>query len=138
MIWTMLAAETSVSALDLVKVSVPGLVAGLTTLVVVFINRRFVNKDHKVDSDHQAIDVSLDQLSKQREFVIKENEELWIALRAELEHCRVEKEKLDSSLDLLRRKTVRMENELAAWELGLKTPAGFKLVKLDLKTGDLE
>lgn len=116
--------------LDLLKAAAPGIMAALTAILTLIIGRRFAGQDKKVEKAKETHNSDVEQMVKQREFIIKENEDLWHALRKELEACRFEREKLEGVLDNLKKRLSRVENELTQWELGLKTPAGFRLVKI--------
>lgn len=130
MVLTAATTEGTSTTTELIKLLAPGFVAALTSFGVVYLNRKFSKTDKTFETSSANYKSDLDQMVKQREFIIKENEELWNALKLELEMCRAEREKLDLSLDNLKKRLTKVENELTAWELGLKTPAGFKLVRL--------
>jgi hypothetical protein len=124
------ATEGTSTTTEMIRLLAPGIVAALTSFGIVYLNRKFSKTDKTEDSRISTYKTDLDQVIKQREFIIKENEELWNALKLELEMCRVEREKLDNTLDHLKKRSAKVESEITAWELGLKTPVGFKLVKL--------
>lgn len=130
MVLTAATTEGTSTTTELIKLLAPGFVAALTSFGVVYLNRKFSKTDKTFETSSANYKSDLDQMVKQREFIIKENEELWNALKLELEMCRAEREKLDLSLDSLKKRLTKVENELTAWELGLKTPVGFKLVRL--------
>lgn len=110
---------------------IPAIIGAITTLITLYITKKFSKAEKKSEEKQHNYRVELDQLVKQREFVIKENEELWHALKLELDLCRVEREKLDAEVDSLKSRLTRVEQELQAWELGLKTPVGFKLTRIE-------
>jgi uncharacterized protein HemX len=124
------ATEGTSTTTEMIRLLAPGIVAALTSFGIVYLNRKFSKTDKTEDSRIATYKTDLDQMAKQREFIIKENEELWNALKLELEMCRAEREKLDGSLDSLKKRLAKVESEITAWELGLKVPVGFKLVKL--------
>lgn len=128
--------ETTPVWLDALKTIAPGIIAALSAVITLMISRRFTKEDKEVEGKKVSHASEMEQLVKQREFIIKENEELWHALRKELEMCRIEREKLDGILENLRKRLTKVENELTQWELGLKTPVGFKLVRLDKNDED--
>jgi hypothetical protein len=53
-------------------------------------------------------------------------------LREQLETCRIENERVDKEMENLKRRLLTVEQELKAWELGLKVPKGFELIQLNL------
>ena len=116
---------------EIIKILGPALIGALTTWGGLALQKRYSKSEKKMEQTTQAYKIDSEIIIKQREFIIRENEELWKALREELEMCRVEREKLDGLLENMKKRLTKIESELTAWELGLKTPKGFRLIKLE-------
>jgi septal ring factor EnvC (AmiA/AmiB activator) len=113
--------------LPFLQIIIPALVAILT----VWLTNKAVKQKQNAADKKEIYTADIEQMSKQREFLRQENNDLWVALKDELEYCRQTRIELEESLEKLRLKIARIEAELKAWELGLKVPKGFSLVKID-------
>ena len=119
------------STVEILKVLIPAIIGALATWGGLALQKKFSNEDRTHKEKQDAYDRDLEQTVKQREFIIKENEELWKVLKQDLDAVKVEKSKLEGQIAILRDRMLKVEADLAAWEMGLKTPKGFRLVKID-------
>lgn len=133
-----IAAEAEPLYVTLIKVLVPIIVSGIITLVVWYLNRKTSVKDGKGKVIAEAYKVDVEQTTKQREFLITENQSLYALLKGELDMCRQERIELDhtiaslnETIDNLKKRLSKIEIDLQAWEAGLKTPKGFILKKIE-------
>lgn len=127
------AAEASKSSptVEILKVFIPAIIGAMAAWGGIVLQRKYSSDDKKETQKIDAYKVDLEQNAKQREFIIKENEELWKALKEELDIVKEEKKKLDAQVAIMRDRVLKIEADLAAWELGLKTPKGFRLVRIE-------
>ncbi len=132
------AAGDESALVQVLKVIGPALVAGFVALVTLYFGRKFGNKDkgNTIRAENYKVDV--EQMIKQREFLLTENQSLFLALKDELEKCKeerdsgkVERDNLDTTIDSMKKRLSKVEGELQAWEMGLKTPVGFRLIKIE-------
>lgn len=72
---------------------------------------------------------NLEEISRQKEFLARENKELWTALKEELEECRTMRQELEVFTIELKEKIIKIEQELSSWKLGLKVPDGYVLIR---------
>lgn len=77
-------------------------------------------------------------LSFERELLTAEEKNLREMLRQQLETCKIENERLDKEMENLKRRLLTIEQELKAWELGLKVPKGFELIQLETTEIEVE
>lgn len=137
-----IAAEVTTTAeplyVSLLKIIAPILLGGLITLLTWYFNRKAKVKDGRGRIVTEAYKIDAEQVTKQREFLITENQSLYILLKDELEMCRNERLELDitiskhnETIDGLKKRLSKVEIELQAWEMGLKTPKGFILKKIE-------
>jgi len=72
-----------------------------------------------------------ENLTFEREILTSEEQNLREMLREQLEKCSAENHRLDQEMENLKRRLLTIEQELKAWELGLKVPKGFELIQLE-------
>lgn len=92
------------------------------------------NRDKKRFSREKELEfyqIKIDNLSEEREMLTKEEQSLREMLRQQLETCKIENERLDKEMENLKRRLLTIEQELKAWELGLKVPKGFELIQIE-------
>lgn len=75
--------------------------------------------------------IKSENLTFEREILTNEEKNLREMLRQQLENCKIENERLDQEMESLKRRLLTIEQELKAWELGLKVPKGFELIQLE-------
>jgi hypothetical protein len=141
MISFVIAAETTTTDplyVSILKIVIPIVMGGILTLVTWYLNRKAKSKDSKTKIVSETYKTDAEQASKQREFLIAENQNLYTILKEELEICRKERIESDNTMnslhetiDELKKRLSKVEIELQAWEMGLKTPQGFVLNKIE-------
>ena len=99
----------------------------LTYLLTTSYQKRVVSKEKELE----FYKVKTDNLTVEREILTAEEKSLREMLREQLETCKIENERLDKEMENLKRRLLTVEQELKAWELGLKVPKGFELIQLD-------
>jgi chromosome segregation ATPase len=99
----------------------------LTYLLTTSYQKRVVSKEKELE----FYKVKTENLTAEREILTAEEKSLREMLREQLETCKIENERLDKEMENLKRRLLTVEQELKAWELGLKVPKGFELIQLD-------
>jgi|694.fasta_scaffold00126_96 hypothetical protein len=99
----------------------------LTYLLTTSYQKRVVSKEKELE----FYKVKTENLTVEREILTAEEKSLREMLREQLETCKIENERLDKEMENLKRRLLTVEQELKAWELGLKVPKGFELIQLD-------
>ena len=136
-------------AKTLVQIAIPIILGGFFTALNIWLKKRPNIKNQTSVLNSENFKAELDSTFKQREYVIMENKTLYEQMKQELEACREERREeaeqrkddaeqareeriqLTKKIDDLQKRLNRVEIELQAWEVGLKTPPGFVLVKTD-------
>lgn len=101
---------------------------GILTYIIGSIHKR--NEKLK-EQELEFYKVKSENLTLERETLVEEEKNLRDMLREQLERCRIENERLERNLEDLKRRLINIEQELKAWELGLKVPKGFELIQLN-------
>lgn len=109
-----------------------GIIVAATPIITLYINNKFKKNQKKLDMREKYIASNFEEISRQKEFLARENKELWSALKEELEECRTMRQELEVFTIDLKEKIIRIEEELGSWKLGLKVPEGFVLIKEDI------
>lgn len=92
------------------------------------------NRDKKRFSKERELEfykIKIENLTDEREMLTREEQSLREMLRQQLETCKIENERLDKEMENLKRRLLTIEQELMAWELGLKVPKGFELIQIE-------
>lgn len=92
------------------------------------------NRDKRRFSREKELEfykIKIENLTAEREILTNEEKNLREMLRQQLETCRIENERLDKEMENLKRRLLTIEQELVAWELGLKVPKGFELIQIN-------
>lgn len=108
--------------------------ASATPLVALITYLLTSNRDKKRFSREKELEfykVKIDNLTAEREMLTNEEKSLREMLREQLETCKIENERLDKEMENLKRRLLTIEQELVAWELGLKVPKGFELIQIN-------
>ena len=128
---------------SILKISLPIILGGLFTIVNWYFNHRDKLKDGETKNRTDIYKTEAEQVSKQRQFLITENESLYVLLKSELDICR--KERVESDLaavalneiiDALKKRLLKVEIEIQAWEIGLRIPKGYQLRRIGGQVGD--
>jgi hypothetical protein len=100
----------------------------LTYLLTSLHQKRTISKEKEIE----FYKIKIEHLNAEREILTDEEKNLREMLREQLETCRIENERVDKEMENLKRRLLTVEQELKAWELGLKVPKGFELIQLNL------
>jgi uncharacterized protein (DUF3084 family) len=100
----------------------------LTYLLTSLHQKRTISKEKEIE----FYKIKIEHLNAEREILTGEEKNLREMLREQLETCRIENERVDKEMENLKRRLLTVEQELKAWELGLKVPKGFELIQLNL------
>lgn len=106
---------------------IASLSSAITYLVTSVHQKRTISKEKEIE----FYKIKIENLSTEREILTGEEKSLREMLREQLETCKIENERLDKEMENLKRRLLTIEQELKAWELGLKVPKGFELIQLD-------
>jgi len=99
----------------------------VTYLLTTIHQRKTISKEKELE----LYKVKIQNLTEEREILTYEEKSLREMLREQLETCRIENERLDKEMENLKRRLLTIEQELKAWELGLKVPKGFELIQIE-------
>ena len=102
--------------------------SALTYLLTSLHQKRTISKEKEIE----FYKIKIEHLNAEREILTGEEKNLREMLREQLETCRIENERVDKEMENLKRRLLTVEQELKAWELGLKVPKGFELIQLNL------
>ena len=102
--------------------------SGLTYLLTSLHQKRTISKEKEIE----FYKIKIEHFNAEREILTGEEKNLREMLREQLETCRIENERVDKEMENLKRRLLTVEQELKAWELGLKVPKGFELIQLNL------
>lgn len=106
-------------------------IAPLVAFITYFITSNRDKKKFSREKELEFYKVKIDNLTEEREMLTREEQNLREMLRQQLETCKIENERLDKEMENLKRRLLTIEQELMAWELGLKVPKGFELIQIE-------
>jgi len=137
-----LAAEQS-AWVSILLILLPAVIAGIGSALALILTRKYKIQDKGAEDKGLIYKTDAEQVAKQREFLLVENQTLYSLLKEELENCRKERLELDiviarlnSTIDGLTKRLSKVEAELESWEIGLRTPKGFVLLKVEESQND--
>jgi hypothetical protein len=106
-------------------------IASLSSVLTYFLTVSHQKKTLLKEKELEFYKIKTENLTVEREILTAEEKNLREMLRQQLETCKIENERLDKEMENLKRRLLTVEQELKAWELGLKVPKGFELIQLD-------
>ncbi len=107
------------------------LIGAFSTFLTYFLTASFQKKSFIREKELEFYKIKSETLTFEREILTNEEKSLREMLREQLETCKIENERLDKEMENLKRRLLSVEQELKAWELGLKVPKGFELIQLE-------
>jgi hypothetical protein len=110
--------------------------APLFAVITYLITSSHEKKRFSREKELEFYKIKSESLSFERELLTNEEKNLREMLRQQLETCKIENERLDKEMENLKRRLLTVEQELKAWELGLKVPMGFELIQIE--TNEIE
>jgi hypothetical protein len=113
-------------------------IASLSSFLTYFLTTSFQKKALLKQKELEFYKVKIENLTVEREILTAEEKNLREMLRQQLETCKIENERLDKEMENLKRRLLTIEQELKAWELGLKVPKGFELIQLDTNETEVD
>lgn len=105
--------------------------APLLAVVTYLITVSYEKKKFTREKELEFYKIKSESLTFERELLTNEEKNLREMLRQQLESCKIENERLDKEMEDLKRRLLTVEQELKAWELGLKVPMGFELIQIE-------
>lgn len=106
-------------------------IASFSSVLTYFLTTSYQKRVVSKEKELEFYKVKTENLTAEREILTAEEKSLREMLREQLETCKIENERLDKEMENLKRRLLTVEQELKAWELGLKVPKGFDLIQLD-------
>jgi hypothetical protein len=107
------------------------LIASFSSIITYFFTVSYQKKSLSKQKELEFYKIKTENLTAEREILTAEEKSLREMLREQLDMCRIENERLDKEMENLKRRLLTIEQELIAWELGLKVPKGFELIQID-------
>jgi hypothetical protein len=107
------------------------IIASFSSFLTYFLTASIQKKHFLKEKELEFYKIKSENLSFERELLTNEEKSLREMLREQLETCKIENERLDKEMENLKRRLLTVEQELKAWELGLKVPKGFELIQLE-------
>jgi hypothetical protein len=107
-------------------------IASMSSILTYVITASYQKKHILKEKELEFYKIKTENLTIEREILTGEEKSLREMLREQLETCRIENERLDKEMENLKRRLLTVEQELKAWELGLKVPKGFELIQLNI------
>jgi hypothetical protein len=107
-------------------------IASMSSILTYVITASYQKKHILKEKELEFYKIKTENLTIEREILTNEEKSLREMLREQLETCRIENERLDKEMENLKRRLLTIEQELKAWELGLKVPKGFELIQLNI------
>jgi hypothetical protein len=107
-------------------------IASFSSILTYVITASYQKKHLLKEKELEFYKIKTKNLTIEREILTGEEKSLREMLREQLETCRIENERLDKEMENLKRRLLTVEQELKAWELGLKVPKGFELIQLNI------
>lgn len=106
-------------------------IASISSILTYLLTASSQRKRSIREKELEFYKIKSENLTFEREILTNEEKNLREMLRQQLENCRIENERLDQEMESLKRRLLTIEQELKAWELGLKVPKGFELIQLE-------
>lgn len=106
-------------------------IASMSSLLTYFLTANSQKKRSLREKELEFYKIKTENLTIERELLTNEEKSLREMLREQLETCKIENERLDKEMENLKRRLLTIEQELKAWELGLKVPKGFELIQIE-------
>lgn len=106
-------------------------IASVSSILTYFLTASSQKKRSIREKELEFYKVKTENLTFERELLTQEEKNLREMLREQWETCKIENERLDKEMENLKRRLLTIEQELKAWELGLKVPKGFELIQID-------
>jgi len=113
-------------------------IASFSSVLTYFLTTSYQKKAFSKEKELEFYKVKTENLTAEREILTAEEKNLREMLRQQLEGCKIENERLDKEMENLKRRLLTVEQELKAWELGLKVPKGFELIQLDTNETEVD
>lgn len=107
-------------------------IASFSSVLTYVITASYQKKHILKEKELEFYKIQTENLTIEREILTNEEKSLREMLREQLETCKIENERLDKEMENLKRRLLTVEQELKAWELGLKVPKGFELIQLNI------
>lgn len=107
-------------------------IASFSSILTYVITASYQKKHILKEKELEFYKIKTENLTIEREILTNEEKSLREMLREQLETCKIENERLDKEMENLKRRLLTVEQELKAWELGLKVPKGFELIQLNI------
>lgn len=114
------------------------IIASVSSFLTYYLTASFQKKSFLKEKELEFYKIKSESLSFERELLTNEEKNLREMLRQQLETCKIENERLDKEMENLKRRLLTVEQELKAWELGLKVPKGFELIQLEINETEVE
>lgn len=106
-------------------------IASFSSILTYVLTASYQKKHILKEKELEFYKIKTENLTIEREILTGEEKSLREMLREQLETCKIENERLDKEMENLKRRLLSVEQELKAWELGLKVPKGFELIQLE-------
>ena len=106
-------------------------IASVSSVITYFLTTNHQKRTISKEKEIELYKIKIDSLTAEREILTQEEKSLREMLREQLETCKIENERLDKEMENLKRRLLTIEQELKAWELGLKVPKGFELKQIE-------
>lgn len=113
-------------------------IASFSSVLTYFLTTSYQKRALSKEKELEFYKVKTENLTAEREILTAEEKNLREMLREQLETCKIENERLDKEMENLKRRLLTVEQELKAWELGLKVPKGFELIQLDTNETEVD
>lgn len=106
-------------------------IASVSSVITYFLTTNHQKRTISKEKEIELYKIKIDSLTAERETLTQEEKSLREMLREQLETCKIENERLDKEMENLKRRLLNVEQELKAWEIGLKVPKGFELIQIE-------
>lgn len=106
-------------------------IASVSSVITYFLTTNHQKRTISKEKEIELYKIKIDSLTAEREILTQEEKSLREMLREQLETCKIENERLDKEMENLKRRLLNVEQELKAWEIGLKVPKGFELIQIE-------
>jgi len=106
-------------------------IASASSVLTYFLTTIHQKKTISKEKELELYKIKIQNLTDEREILTQEEKSLREMLREQLETCKIENERLDKEMENLKRRLLTIEQELKAWEIGLKVPKGFELIQIE-------
>lgn len=113
-------------------------IASVSSFLTYFLTVSAQKRNFSKEKELEFYKIKSESLTLERELLTGEEKSLREMLREQLETCKIENERLDKEMENLKRRLLTIEQELKAWELGLKVPKGFELIQLEFNETEVK